>query len=278
MDIDWRPKTWVAILLGVFLQAFTFLYLNRPKLFWVYFLLSVLVSILDWRYQTSYVAIFSLICPIHAYLVVRHFNLSRERAWYSKWWGIPTIYGVFFTSVFLVRAFLYEPFVVPSVSMAPTINAGDFVLVKKFGYGTYGTYGIKLSNDDVSSADLMQRGKLYAFYLPGKDVIYVKRLIALPGDTLAITGNQVILNGSVLTTEKLSQQEGHTVYQQVLDGVTYTIRHLRMRASGDMQKVVVPAKSYFFMGDNRDNSVDSRHLGYITSDNIVGEVSYIFKP
>jgi len=141
LNIDWKPKTWIAILLGLLLQAFTFLYLNRPKLFWFYFLFSCIVSIIDWKYQTLFAAVFSLICPIHAYFVVKSFEHSNERAWYSKWWGIPTIYVAFFTAVFAFRSFLYEPFVFPAASMQPTIDQGNHIIVQKLGYRTYGTCG-----------------------------------------------------------------------------------------------------------------------------------------
>ena len=103
LSINWKPKAWIAILLGVILQAFTFLYLNRPKLFWLYFILSCAVSVIDWKYQTLFAAAFSLICPIHAYFIVKIFEYSGERAWYSKWWGIPAIYGAFFSAVFPIR-------------------------------------------------------------------------------------------------------------------------------------------------------------------------------
>lgn len=277
MNIYWKPKAWVAILLGVFLQAFTFLYINRPKLFWMYFLLSCLISLLDWRYQTSFIVIFSLLCPIHAYFVVKKYDHSCKRAWYSRWWGIPTVYGTFFMMVFLLRSFLYEPFVFPAGSMEPTIKSGNNILVQKIGYGTYGTYGFTLVNEEISSTDLMQRGKLYAFYPPERDFPVVKRLIALPGDTLSIRGNEITVNGSVLTTEKIYDTDREKIFKQQLNGVTYFIQRDSMRPSTDVDEKVLPEKSYFFMGDNRDNSADSRHWGYITSDSIIGEVVYIFE-
>ncbi len=277
MSTYWKPKTWVAILLGVFLPAFTFLYLNKPKPFWFYFLLSCLISIMDRIYQTSFVLIFSLICPVHAYIEAKTTFRSCQRAWYSKWWGIPTICGSFFIIVFLCRSFLFEPFVVPASSMEPTIKAGGFILVKKVGYGTYGTYGITLVNQELSSPDLMQRGKLYAFYPPEIDVPYVKRLIALPGDTLSIRGNEIRVNNSVLATEKLYEKEGKVIYKQQINDIYYLVQRTNKQLFDFMGEMVVPEKSYFFMGDNRDKSMDSRYLGYVTSDSIVGEVIYFIE-
>jgi len=277
LNINWKPKAWVAIVLGIILQSFTFLYLNRPKIFGVYFILSCVVSIVDLKYGTLYAISFSLICPIHAYFVIRNFEYSNERGWYSRWWGIPAIFSVFFTTVFLFRSFLYEPFVFPSVSMQPTINQGNHIIVKKLGYGTYGTYGVNLINNEISSINLMQRGKLYAFYLPHKDIPFVKRLIALPGDTIAIKGNDITINGSVLTTDILYETDQVKVYEQQLGDISHSIQRIKMSPSRDMEEVVVPENGYFFMGDNRDNSADSRFWGYVASDRIIGEVVYVIK-
>ncbi|QFT56460.1 signal peptidase I [Microbulbifer sp. THAF38] len=277
MNINWKPKAWIAILLGVFLQAFTFLYLNRPKLFWLYFLLSVTASIVDWKYQTLFSSAFSIICPVHAFFIVKNYEYSIERTWYSKWWGIPAIYISFFTTVFLTRSFLYEPFLFPSASMQPTIHPGNHIIIQKLGYGTYGTYGFSLASKEITSPEGMQRGKLYAFYPPHKDIIFVKRLIALPGDTVSVKGNNITINGSLLITDKIYETEKMTAYEQQLSGITYRIQRMNLLPSKDMKETVVPEKSYFFMGDNRDNSLDSRYWGYVSSDRIVGEVIHIFE-
>ncbi|WP_277253668.1 signal peptidase I [Neptunomonas phycophila] len=277
MDNNWKPKIWVAIALGVILQAFTFLYLNRPKIFWVYFLLSCVVSIIDWKFQTFFSVVFSLICPIHALFVVKHFKHATKRGWYSTRWGLPVICATYFVSVFLFRSFLYEPFIFPSASMRPTINQGNHLVVKKLGFGTYGTYGMDLISSAVSSSNLMQRGKLYAFYPPHTDTPFVKRLMAIPGDKVAIRDNAIRINGALLTKERLYKTDDVTVYQQQLDGISYSIQHINGQRSKDMEAVVVPENSYFFLGDNRDNSADSRVWGYVTSDRIIGEVLYIIE-
>ena len=277
MNINWKPKAWIAISLGIILQSFTFLYLNRPKLFWFYFILAGVISIIDWKYQTLFAASFSLICPIHAYFVVKNFEHVSDRAWYSKWWGIPVIFVVFYTAFFTFLSVLYEPFTLPAASMQPTINPGNRILVKKLGYRTYGAFGVKLFSKEISSPDLMQRGKLYAFYLPKKNIVYVKRLIATPGDTLAISGNEITINGSVIATELTHEKDQVTVYEQKLGEITHSIQRTSVRPYKDIEKIVIPENSYFFLGDNRDRSSDSRDWGYVTSDRIVGEVIYVFK-
>ncbi|BFM12173.1 hypothetical protein R50072_23260 [Simiduia litorea] len=161
--------------------------------------------------------------------------------------------------------------------MQPTINQGNHIIVQKLGYRTYGTFGVKFINSEVSSPNLMQRGKLYAFYPPHKHIPFVKRLIAVPGDTIAIKGNDIIINGSVLATSLVREAEKAIVYEQKLGDITHAIQRIEMRPSRDMDEVVIPESSYFFMGDNRDNSADSRFWGYVSSDSIIGEVVYIIQ-
>lgn len=277
MSIDWKPKAWIAIVLGIALQPFTFLYLNRPKLFWLYLVLIFLVSIIDWRYGSQSALIFSFVCPLHAYLVVRKFVLVNERAWYSKWWGIPAIHLFLFSAALIVRSFFYEPFVFPSASMQPTIDAGDLLIVRKYGYGTYRTYGITLLNKGVSSPSLMRKGNLYAFYPPHQDVPFVKRLIASSGDTVTVRDNRVIVSGYSLPRILLSEQDELDVYEEESESRTYNIQQMESRPPSNTSEVTVPEGSYFFLGDNRDYSSDSRFWGSVTNENIIGEVVYVFK-
>lgn len=275
MSSNWQPKAWIAILLGVFLHAFTFLYLNRAKLFWGYFILISLVSLVDWKFQTPIVLIFSLICPVHAYFVAKKSQPNIPRRWFSKWWGIVAIYVAFIIAIVTFRAFLYEPYIAPSSSMAPTIKPNNHIVVSKLGFGTYQTYGLTLLDNEIASSDLMVRGKIYAFYPPNIEAPYVKRLIALPGDTLTVQGQSITLNGQPLQTELLSHSDAMSLYQQVIDDQSFAIQHLNARPSKNVASFVVPENHYFFMGDNRDNSVDSRYWGAVSSDRIIGEVVYI---
>ena len=279
LNIDWKPKAWIAILLGIFLQPFTFLYLNRPRIFWLYFVLSLIASLIDWKYQTPFSLVFVVVCPIHAYWIQKHFVPSNERAWYSKWWGIPAIFAVlilFLVVALLVRSFLYEPFALQSSSMQPTIDRGDHVIVSKLGFGTYGTYGRTLLNERIASEDLVKRGSVYVFYPPHMDTPLVKRLIGLPGDRITFEDNQLVVNGAPLETNLLSETDQVSVYEQTLDKSKYTIQHIKHRPYVGMRDFLVPENSYFFLGDNRDRSSDSRAWGFVGSDRIIGEVVYVF--
>jgi signal peptidase I len=272
MESSWRPKIWVVIVLGILLQPFVFLYTNRIRVFFAYIPIVLAVGIVDWYLQTFFSLIFIIVFPLHAYFQAKNYVTSRIRAWYSRWWGIPSILGAFFTLVFFVRSFLYEPFYIPAASMSPTLNVGDFVIVKKLGFGTYGTYGITVLNTDISDISKLERGKVYVFYPPHQNSPFVKRLIAIPGDSLEIVKGQVILNGKELPRDFLQEDNSKKIYQEKLGDETYLTQHLNHRSSGVITKISVPEGSYFFMGDNRDNSSDSRMWGGVPSSRIVGEV------
>ena len=118
---------------------------------------------------------------------------------------------------------------------------------------------------------------MYAFYPPYKDTLFVKRLIAIPGDTISIKGNNITINGSTLVTNMLYKTDQATVYEQQLGNISHLIQRISMSPSRDMEEIVIPENSYFFMGDNRDNSADSRFWGYVPSNSIIGEVVYVIK-
>lgn len=277
MSTTWNPKVWVAVLLGVCLQYATFLYINRPKLFFVYFALVVVVAVIDWQFQTSLTWWFSLVCPLHAYSIIKRDPPQAGRAWYSKWWGLSLIVVPLILAVFLVRSFLYEPFRVPSNSMQPTIAAGDKIIVKKLGFGSYGTLGIELSPGASVRPALMQRGKLYVFYPPHQRLLNVKRLVGLPGDTIELANNKLIINGVTQTTELVGQGDMTSVYRQSIDNIEFKIQRVDAAIPGKMRGWVLPERSYFFLGDNRDNSSDSRVWGYVAEDKILGEVIAVFQ-
>lgn len=277
MNNEWKPKAWIAIVLGILIQPFAFLYLNRPKLFWVYFFVVVFTSAIDWYFEGLYSLILGVVCPIHAYFVVKNYDTTDKRNWYSKWWGIPAVYLFLLAPIFIVRAFLYEPFMVPASSMNPTIDVGDHILVKKIGFGTYGIFGVTLVDTDVANAANMKRGKIYAFYPPHMDVPFIKRLIAIPGDTVKIDGEDIVINGDLLNIEFKYEIESGKVYQEQFGENSYLIQHKGYRPPFNTAKLNVPENSYYFLGDNRDNSSDSRVWGFVTSNRIIGEVVHVFR-
>jgi len=270
----WKPKPWVAVLVGVLLQPMTFLYVQKVKLFWLYFLLTSFIAIIDWYCQVYFTALFSLVCPVHAYVVAKRIEPTDSRKWYSLWWGIPLIYALIITSTFMIRSFFYEPFSIPASSMSPYLNVGDHVIVKKYGFGTYGTYGISIINGTVADDVQLVRGRVYVFYPPHKDGIpFVKRLIGLPGDRVSIGGRSISINDEILPSVLVSVDGGVSIFEESNNGVTYQIQ--RSKLTQRPFNIMVPDNQYFFLGDNRDNSSDSRRWGGVQKNRFLGEVVYV---
>jgi signal peptidase I len=198
--------------------------------------------------------------------------------------------------VFVLRSFLFEPFKIPSGSMIPTLLVGDFILVNKF------TYGIRLPviNKKIISINEPQRGDVMVFRYPEDPSLdYIKRVVGLPGDTVAYQNKRLTINGQpvemtktadYLHPERLYYSEQylakmgeveHNLLNDtdapafVPDAGRFPYReNCSYNAAGVTCKV--PAGHYFMMGDNRDNSRDSRAWGFVPEENIVGKAFFIW--
>jgi signal peptidase I len=192
----------------------------------------------------------------------------------------------------LIRTFAFEPFNIPSSSMVPTLLIGDFLFVSKFtyGYGSTGTFwGAAPFAGRVGGRE-PHRGDVVVFKLPrDNSTDYIKRLIGLPGDTVQMRHGILYLNGVPVERDKLAQpvaEQGVTPPESAVDylehlpdGPTHIIRKLGDDEPLDNTDVfVVPPHHYFFMGDNRDNSQDSRtkNVGYVPEENLVGKAEFLF--
>ncbi len=179
--------------------------------------------------------------------------------------------------VFVLRSFLVEPFQIPSPSMVPTLQIGDFILVNKF------TYGIRLPVVRTKVLDINQpeRGDVMVFFPPHEKRYFIKRVIGLPGDTIEYKNNGLFVNGKkVLEEYKARLSEGHftyNIYQETLGDAKYETRKLvNPQPLNAHLKRVVPEGHYFMMGDNRNNSSDSRVWGTVPEENIVGKAFAIW--
>ncbi|WP_067518270.1 signal peptidase I [Endozoicomonas ascidiicola] len=180
--------------------------------------------------------------------------------------------------VLVVRSFLFEPFQIPSGSMIPTLEVGDFILVNKYDYGLR----LPVIGTKVLSVDDPERGDVMVFKQPGQEHInFIKRVIGLPGDVIRYQGKRVSVNDELLPEEfvaQLSDQRSiYRLYTEGKPGEEYEIRKELTsndyRAEGEW---VVPEGMYFVMGDNRDRSNDSRYWGFVPEANIVGKAVYIW--
>jgi signal peptidase I len=188
--------------------------------------------------------------------------------------------------VFVMRSFLFEPFQIPSGSMIPTLKIGDFILVNKF------TYGIRLPilNSVVIPMNTPQRGDVMVFYPPHQPkVSFIKRVIGLPGDEIRYTNNRLFINGKEITQTELETQYPEVGSECMGLRSQYIVTdELLTDKSHKMQKCeipgglsrdghwTVPQGHYFMMGDNRDNSADSRAWGYVPEQNIVGKAMFVW--
>ncbi len=173
--------------------------------------------------------------------------------------------------VFVLRSFLVEPFQIPSSSMVPTLQVGDYILVNKF------TFGIRLPVIRTKVLDLNEpeRGDVMVFFPPHlNDTYYIKRVVGLPGDRVSYRNKQLSVNGEPVIQEHLATlPEGAARYQmgvEALGGSNHLMQTNDARPAGDFSIVVRPGH-YFMMGDNRDNSSDSRVWGQVPEKDIVGK-------
>ena len=178
--------------------------------------------------------------------------------------------------VFVLRSFLIDPFQIPSSSMVPTLEVGDYILVNKY------TYGIRLPvvRTKVMALNEPQRGDVMVFFPPHmNDTYFIKRVIGLPGDEVRYENKRLFVNGEEVRQQLLAQlppsRPRFRLSQESLGGVDHEIRTDMMRAN-DNFAVTVRAGHYFMMGDNRDNSSDSRVWGQVPEGDIVGKAFAIW--
>ncbi|MEH6591567.1 MAG: signal peptidase I [Halioglobus sp.] len=178
--------------------------------------------------------------------------------------------------VFVLRSFLVEPFQIPSSSMVPTLQVGDYILVNKF------TYGIRLPviRNKVISLNEPKRGDVMVFFPPHMNETYfIKRVIGLPGDKVTYRDKKIYVNDKPVPREHLATfPDGQSRYQlgmEQLGEAKYTMQVNDLRQARGFSVVVKP-DHYFMMGDNRDNSSDSRVWGQVPEKDIVGKAFAIW--
>ena len=197
----------------------------------------------------------------------------------------------------VVRTFLFQPFNIPSGSMIPTLLVGDFLFVSKYSYG-YSRFSFPFSPDLFKGRILAsppKQGDVIVFKLPrDNSTDYIKRVIGMPGDTIQMKEGRLYINGTIVPREPIAkvrtedyygrETEVPTYKETLPDGVTHTIIEIQGDTgfNDNTELFKVPANSYFMMGDNRDNSTDSRvppdqgGVGYVPFDNLIGRAELIF--
>lgn len=262
---------WLAGILGFFIPPLAFLYLSKTRLVLIYLFAVIAAAVIDSYIEQllgySFVAlIVSLVATIHAVKIAKSNINIPSLNWYNKWWGILSIPVIFFALVLGVRSFVVEPFSIPSASMSPTLEIGDYVLVKKWGYGLYGSFGITLVSQSVEDRTVLNRGEMAVLIPPHVNNIFIERVIGLPGDTVEFSDKLITINGKPLETEYLT----NGLAKETLGDNSYTVKYINDNNRLRNGHWVVPNGHYFVMGDNRDNSSDSRVWGMVPAVNIMG--------
>jgi len=223
---------------------------------------------------------------------------AQGRLLMQPWW-LDWTAGLFpvIITVFLLRSFLFEPFKIPSASMVPTLLVGDLILVNKF------TYGLRLPviNTKVTQGNPLARGDVVVFRYPPKPSLdYIKRVVGVPGDEVAYLNKQLTINGQPVSKKALppffdedSMAYANQFEEQLGTGGAHRLlnndkvpafvqgatdfpyqQNCRYSVEGVVCKV--PEGHYFMMGDNRDNSLDSRYWGFVPDQNIVGKAFFVW--
>ncbi len=224
---------------------------------------------------------------------------ARETLLMQPWW-LDWTAGLFpvIVVVFLLRSFLFEPFKIPSGSMIPTLLVGDLILVNKYHYGIR----LPVLNTKLTEGNKPQRGDVMVFrYPPRPSQDYIKRVVGVPGDEVAYLNKRLTINGQPVVTSELpeffdedvmryfkqyGEALGEKPHRMIVDGERRggfseaeigdfpSRQNCRYSVEGVVCKV--PEGHYFMMGDNRDNSLDSRYWGFVPDQNIVGKAFFVW--
>ena len=223
---------------------------------------------------------------------------ARERLLMQPWW-LDWTAGLFpvILIVFVMRSFLFEPFKIPSGSMIPTLQIGDLILVNKFHYGIR----LPVLNQKIIENHTPQRGDVVVFRYPvDTRVDYIKRVVGLPGDEVSYLNAELKINGQpVSSVPQADAYDDEAMrymarFTETLSGVEHTVqRYAQVLPFNPMQTKDFPSKDqcrysaegfvckvpeghYFMMGDNRDNSEDSRYWGFVPDRNLVGKAFFVW--
>jgi len=184
--------------------------------------------------------------------------------------------------VFLLRSFLYEPFRIPSGSLKPTLDVGDFILVNKFDYGIR----LPVIHKKLYSTGEPKRGDIMVFRCPyNPSVDFIKRVIGVAGDHISYIDKTLYVNGqkvlqqfvkNTIDRDDNGMDVNEIEKQEDFFGIKHAIYQEQERPNDDVKDIVVPQGMYFVMGDNRDASADSRYWGFVPDENIVGRARLVW--
>lgn len=274
-------RPWAAAIISLLLGPFIgMLYLSKGRWALIYFVVGALFAIACIAYLPALIVSphpqlllwlaglpISVVGAIQSFFFARKYDSGRSQRWYSRWYVVLAVLVLPTLLALSIRTFLFQPFDIPAVSMSPSLNKGDYFFVSKFAYDNHGP----------------DRGDLIVFHMSKYGNDYVKRVIGLPGDRIQIRGGIVIINGKEVARKRAGDFMGFcpenlcpaSQYEEVLPEKRH-VMVLDLYPDGPFDNTgvfVVPSGQYFVLGDNRDNSDDSRgSLGFIPAREVVGKV------
>ena len=230
-----------------------------------------------------------LIWLLDIFVLRKNRLVGVEEPWYVEY--AKSFFPVILL-VFTLRSFLVEPFKIPSGSMMPTLLAGDYILVNKFTYGLR----VPILNNTFFETNHPKRGDVFVFHYPPEPTIdYIKRVVGLPGDKIQYQDKHLIINGKVLdvkfednyeyemqganiisarrSLEQLGEVQHNILIHDIPNQYNDDAPGAKLQAG---ETITVPEGNYFAMGDNRDNSADSRVWGFVSEHNLVGKAFFIW--
>jgi signal peptidase I len=301
---------WVAVVLGLLMPAIAMLYVARPLRAIAYLGAALLAfptalllgarGVIDPNVFSGLAGVLlSVVAAVDAYRLAKVWR-GVSVPWYARAPALISFFVAGWLSMASLRAFVAEPFRIPSSAMVPTLQIGDHILVSKTSYG----WNVPFSGRRIARFGAPARGDVAVFRYPvDRDLQYVMRVVGLPGDTIGYTNKKLSVNGKVqplreLGPESITDSQGVrmtlTRHEESLENVRHAIlldpdvrpyepaavRQFEGRESCWYENAgfvcKVPADHYFVMGDNRDNSSDSRYWGFVPADDFVGRVFLIW--
>lgn len=240
-------------------------------------------------FMVAILAVTGLIWLLDIAVLRKKRQMGADEPWYVEY--AKSFFPVILL-VFLLRSFLVEPFKIPSGSMMPTLLAGDYILVNKFTYGLR----VPILNNTFFEIGHPKRGDVFVFHYPPEPTIdYIKRVVGLPGDKIQYQDKHLIINGkpldvqfednyeyemqgaNIISAQRSKEQLGDVQHDILIHDIP---NQYNTDAPGakllDGETITVPEGSYFAMGDNRDNSADSRVWGFVPERNLVGKAFFIW--
>lgn len=207
-------------------------------------------------------------------------TLNQKLIIFWKGWGFSVLIALVIATSF--KSVVADWYVVPTGSMKPTIVEGDRVFVNKLAYDLKVPY----TTWHIAEWDAPQRGAIVVFHSPSDGTRLIKRIVGIPGDTVEMENDQLIINGKKVKYEPIDQLNSknstlnrHSIpygYIENLSGTKHPVMFIpQRRAMRSFGPVTVAEEKYFMMGDNRDNSADSRYFGFVDRSLILGQAKYI---